>query len=64
MALADPFGLAEQIIETRNDIVTEWKEAMQQVPADHQDGIRRILLNKQMAAWGSSPSSTGGEGFQ
>ncbi|KAL3924072.1 MAG: hypothetical protein SGILL_001276, partial [Bacillariaceae sp.] len=64
MALADPFGLAEQIIETRNEIVVEWKDAMAQVPADHQDGIRKILLNKQMAAWGSSPSATGGDGFQ
>jgi hypothetical protein len=64
MALVDPFGLAEQLIETRNDIVAEWKEAMQQVPADHQDGIRRIILNKQMAAWGSSSSASSGEGFQ
>jgi hypothetical protein len=67
MALADPFGLAEQIISTRDDIVSEWKEAMRQVPIDHQNGIRRILLNKQMAAWGSSPSignEATGTGFQ
>ncbi|KAG7373433.1 hypothetical protein IV203_034157 [Nitzschia inconspicua] len=66
MALADPFGLAEQIIATRDEIVSEWKEAMRQVPADHQDGIQRILLNKQMEAWGSSPSGLGGanSGFQ
>jgi hypothetical protein len=67
MALADPFGLAEQIISTRDEIVLEWKEAMRQVPLDHQDGIRRILLNKQMGSWGSSRSmeSEGtGTGFQ
>jgi hypothetical protein len=69
VALADPFGLAEQIIETRNDIVLEWKAAMKQVPADHQDGIRRLILNKQMAAWGSSPgfgasANENGSGFQ
>lgn len=60
VALADPFGLAEQIIETRNEIVVEWKEAMNNVPADHQDGIRRLLLEKQMAAWGSGFSPLGG----
>jgi hypothetical protein len=67
LALADPFGLAEQVITTRDEIVSEWKEAMQQVPTDHQDGIRRILLNKQMAAWGSSSTGLGGadySGFQ
>jgi len=61
MALVDPFGLAEQIIETREVIVSEWKDSMRQVPTDHQHGIRRVLLNKQMSAWGSS-SSTGGLG--
>lgn len=64
LALADPFGLAEQIIETRNTIVAEWKDAMEQVPADHQDGIRRIILNKQMEAWGSGGSPLGGASFQ
>lgn len=60
VALADPFGLAEKVIETRNVIVTEWKEAMAQVPADHQDGIRRILLDKQMTAWGNGGGIGGG----
>ena len=60
IALADPFYLSEKIIETRNIIVTEWKDAMEQVPSDHQDGIRRILLNKQMVAWGSGSGGVGG----
>mmetsp|Transcript_21767 Transcript_21767/g.51379 ORF Transcript_21767/g.51379 Transcript_21767/m.51379 type:complete len:484 (-) Transcript_21767:96-1547(-) len=53
IALADPFYLSEKVIETRNIIVAEWKEAMKHIPSDHQDGIRRILLDKQMSAWGS-----------
>jgi hypothetical protein len=62
IALADPFYLAEKVIETRNTIVSEWKEVMGQVPAEHQDGIRRIVLEKQIAAWGSGGGGgTGGE---
>jgi len=66
ISLIDPHRLAEQIIETRNDIVLEWIEAMNQVPSDHQDGIRRILLNKRMSAWEQyqSGTSTGSEGFE
>jgi hypothetical protein len=60
VGLADPMSLAEQIIATRNEIVQEWKALMCTVPQDHADGIRRILLNKQMAAWGSS-TPLGGE---
>jgi hypothetical protein len=60
VALADPFGLAEQIIETREDIVKEWKRAMSEVPSMHHEGIRKDLLTKQMAAWGSSTTSLGG----
>jgi hypothetical protein len=55
MGLADPRGLAELIIETRSDIVVEWKALMQQVPQDHSQGIRKILLNKQMASWSAGP---------
>jgi len=57
VTLTDPFGLSEQIIEIRNDIVSEWIEAMNQVPAAHQDGVRRILLNKQMSSWNASPEN-------
>jgi hypothetical protein len=64
VGLADPMSLAEQIIETRSEIVEEWKEMMRSVPQDHADGIRWVLLNKQMEAWGSgSPmggASSGG----
>jgi hypothetical protein len=60
VALADPFGLAEQIIETRNEIVAEWKVAMKNVPSDHQSGLRKLLLEKQMAAWGQSSGPLGG----
>jgi hypothetical protein len=40
---------------TRDEIVSEWKEAIRQGPSDHQDpdGTRRIWLNKQMSIWGS-----------
>jgi len=66
ISLIDPHRLAEQIIETRNDIVLEWIEAMNQVPSDHQDGIRRILLNKRMSTSEQyqSGTSTGSEGFE
>lgn len=66
ISLIDPYRLAEQIIETRNDIVSEWIEAMSSVNADHQDGIRRILLNKRMSTsdQSGSGSSTSSEGFE
>lgn len=60
--LVDPMGLAEEIIQKRREIVVEWKELMASVPQDHTDGIRRILLEKQMEAWGSGTPL--GEGFQ
>eukprot|EP00980_Cylindrotheca_fusiformis_P029857 scaffold23964_cov122-Cylindrotheca_fusiformis.AAC.1 len=60
--LVDPMGLAEEIIQKRSEIVLEWKELMANVPQDHADGIRRILLDKQMEAWGSGTPL--GEGFQ
>eukprot|EP00538_Stauroneis_constricta_P004783 CAMPEP_0119567234 /NCGR_PEP_ID=MMETSP1352-20130426/35344_1 /TAXON_ID=265584 /ORGANISM="Stauroneis constricta, Strain CCMP1120" /LENGTH=442 /DNA_ID=CAMNT_0007616467 /DNA_START=291 /DNA_END=1619 /DNA_ORIENTATION=- len=56
--LADPLGLAEQIIEERRDVVNEWKAIMANIPQDHTETIRKELLDKQMMAW-SSPSSTG-----
>lgn len=64
--LADPMGLAEQIIELRSSIVEEWIELMKRVPQDHTERIRKELLEKQMAAWGSSrgsgSSSSGSQG--
>lgn len=59
--LADPMGLAESIIEIRSTIVKEWKAIMQDVPQTHGSGIRKALLEKQMAAWGSRTPSMGGE---
>lgn len=69
VTLTDPFGISEQIIEIRNDIVSEWIVAMQQVPVAHQSGIRGILLNKIMGPLNSSPGnfqgdSTASKGFQ
>lgn len=55
--LADPLRLAEQIIDKRQQLVEEWKELMREVPRDHVNGIRKVLLAKQMAAW-SSPAAT------
>lgn len=63
LAIADPMGIAEQIILLRSDIAAEWRERMLDVPAAHQAGIRKVLLEKQMEAWGSS-SSLGGGGFE
>jgi len=60
VTLTDPFGLAEQIIEMRNNIFSEWIEAMNQVPAAHQDGVRRILLNKRISGNPQGSSGTGG----
>eukprot|EP00535_Pseudo-nitzschia_heimii_P012218 CAMPEP_0197198888 /NCGR_PEP_ID=MMETSP1423-20130617/33605_1 /TAXON_ID=476441 /ORGANISM="Pseudo-nitzschia heimii, Strain UNC1101" /LENGTH=347 /DNA_ID=CAMNT_0042652735 /DNA_START=121 /DNA_END=1164 /DNA_ORIENTATION=- len=54
MGLIDPFGLSEKIIEIRNDIISEWIETMNQVPSAHQDGVRKMLLNKQMASWNTN----------
>jgi hypothetical protein len=64
MGLADPRGLAEQIIETRSEIVVEWKALMQQVPQDHAQGIRKVLLSKQMASWSTGPPLGGSPSFE
>ena len=67
VSLTDPFGVSEQIIEIRNDIVSEWIEAMNHVPAAHQDGVRKILLNKRLGSWdagGSQDDSVSEGGFQ
>lgn len=50
----DPMRIAEELISIRNDIANEWKNAMEEVPQKHTSGIRKLLLEKQMAAWGSS----------
>eukprot|EP00536_Pseudo-nitzschia_multiseries_P001391 jgi/Psemu1/317565/estExt_fgenesh1_pm.C_180017 len=70
VTLTDPFGISEKIIEARNDIVSEWIEAMKLVPTAHQEGVRKRLLDKRMEAWnaytgktpesGNSTSGTGG----
>jgi hypothetical protein len=51
VVLTDPFGLSEKIIQVRNDIFSEWIEAMAHVPTAHQDSVRKRLLDKQMEAW-------------
>ena len=60
-SLADPMGIAERIIEIRKEVVAEWKQLMKQVPQDHSSGIRKVLLDKQMAAWNSRPADGGFE---
>lgn len=62
MGLADPLGLAEKIIEIRKDVVEEWKVLMKCVPEDH-TGLRKVLLAKQMEAWGSKDGLFS-EGFE
>jgi len=66
VALTDPFGVSEQIIEIRNEIVSEWIVAMEQVPVAHQNGVRGKILSKQMSAWNSSPGNSpdASAGFQ
>jgi hypothetical protein len=49
----DPMRLAEDIIQIRNDVVEEWKVTMTEVPQAHSASIRKTLLEKQMANWGS-----------
>jgi len=51
--LADPFRMAERIIETRDVVCDEWMATMEQIQADHSP-IRARLLERQMAAWGES----------
>lgn len=58
VALTDPFGLSEKIIQVRNDIFLEWIEAMTHVPTAHQDGVRKRLLDKQMEAWNEYLATT------
>eukprot|EP00532_Pseudo-nitzschia_australis_P001604 CAMPEP_0168197382 /NCGR_PEP_ID=MMETSP0139_2-20121125/21109_1 /TAXON_ID=44445 /ORGANISM="Pseudo-nitzschia australis, Strain 10249 10 AB" /LENGTH=371 /DNA_ID=CAMNT_0008121799 /DNA_START=148 /DNA_END=1263 /DNA_ORIENTATION=- len=60
--LTDPFGISEQIIEVRNEICSEWIEAMKLVPTAHQDGVRKRLLDKRMEAWNTYTASTKGGG--
>jgi hypothetical protein len=49
----DPMSLADDVIQIRNDIIGEWKVTMAEVPQSHSARIRKILLEKQMKAWGS-----------
>ena len=62
MGLADPLGLAEQIIQTRSIVLDEWQDLMRQVPNDHAE-LRRLILNQQMAASGYKPFGSE-SGFQ
>jgi len=59
MGLADPLGLAEQLIRIRSAVVDEWKETMETVPQDHNE-IRKVVLSKQMGAWGLPGEESGG----
>ena len=56
----DPMSLAEDIIQLRNEVIEEWKVTMAEIPQSHSTSIRKILLEKQMANWGSS-TPLGGE---
>jgi len=55
--IADPVGIAEQLIQTRTKVVDEWQQMMRfHLSTDHAE-LRKKLLDKQMLSWGSSPSS-------
>ena len=58
VGLADPMGLAEKIIQKRNEVIDEWKILLAEVPKDHAE-IRKVVLAKQMEAWGSKVSQNG-----
>lgn len=60
IGLADPLGLAEQIIEIRHYVCNEWKETMMQVPEAHTE-IRKALFEQQVGSKGEMGSS---EGFE
>ena len=62
MGLADPLGLAEQIIQTRSIVLEEWQQTMRQTPDDHA-ALRILILDQQMAASGYKPLGSE-SGFQ
>ena len=56
MELVDPLSTATDIIESRSDVLLEWKEIMTNVPNDHLE-LRKVLLTKQMG-WESEETSS------
>uniref|UniRef100_A0A7S1GJK4 Uncharacterized protein n=1 Tax=Cyclophora tenuis TaxID=216820 RepID=A0A7S1GJK4_CYCTE len=53
MELIDPLRIAEDILEKRSEVLTEWKETVSMASEEHIE-LRRHLLAKQMSKWGSS----------
>jgi len=55
--LVDPVGVAELIIQMRNEVAQDWKALMQYVPEDH-TSLRSSLISNQFQR--SSPLDNGG----
>jgi hypothetical protein len=47
VGLIDPLRIAEDIIRTRSEVTSEWKDIIANVPHEHME-LRRLLLAKQM----------------
>lgn len=50
MELIDPMKIAADIIDTRNEVLEDWKEIVGKVPDDH-IGLRKCLLTAQSMTW-------------
>lgn len=58
--LVDPVGAAESIIKMRNEVASEWKSLMYDVPKSHV-GVQQALLASAMDRTSSSQQSTSGD---
>jgi len=47
MGLIDPHGIAEKIIFTRGEVISDWKKIVSKTPEDHMN-LRKALLDRQM----------------
>ena len=50
MELIDPHSIACDIVETRSDVLLDWKQEMMNVPNDHIQ-LKKMLLTRQMGGW-------------
>ena len=50
MELIDPHSIASEIIETRSEVLLDWKQEMLNVPNEHIN-LKKMLLTRQMVGW-------------
>ena len=60
--LVDPVGAAESIIKMRNEVASEWKSLMYDVPKSHV-GVQQALLANAMDRSSSSQQGTSGDDY-